>query len=156
MAGSYYSDSTELFLDAQRLVELTDSAAAPGVVNQTVIDRASRKAERLINMKLRGRYIVPFAQGQVPDEIAELHADLTRYFLFAYRDSMNIPAAVAEEFKMATADLDDYADANGGLMLDAPLRAATDATPGGGGGAISTSATDPALPPRIFGREGLT
>jgi phage gp36-like protein len=151
VAGSYYSDDADLFIDPSRLVELTDSVNAPGAPGQGVVDRAGIKAQRLIDQKLRGKYVVPFDPGAVPPEIAELHQEIKRYFVFAYRDNLPIPDEVAESFKLAVADLVDYADANGGLMLDAPLRAAADGTVAGGGGAISSDPAQPVLPPRIFG-----
>ena len=158
MAGSYYSDDADLLLRRSRLIELTDNPNAQDQIDQDAIDLASRKAERWINAKLKGAYVVPFEQGNVPPEIAELHEKFKRYYLYAYSDAMTIPKEITDEMKAADAALDDYADAEGGLILDAPRRTALDGTAAGGGGAISSDPAAPALADRVFGlgRDRLT
>jgi phage gp36-like protein len=123
VAGSTYSTQPDLNLDADRLIELTDTSAAPGVLNQTVVDNTSLQAQSIIDARLGGTYLVPFdANSQaVPDAIRRLHAALWRYLLFEHRDALNIPPSEEDAYKQARSDLKDLAspDDGGEFLLGA-------------------------------------
>jgi phage gp36-like protein len=158
MAGSYYSDpTTDLDLSADRLIELTDTSAAPGVADQATIDRAGREAQRIIDSALVGVYVVPFPQGQVPLDITRLHADIHRYLLFKHRDVLSIPESVADEYKLARADLDDYSTPDGGKILIGASMAGSGTAPGSTVGAFSSDVDDTRPAARRFGsfKDGL-
>jgi phage gp36-like protein len=155
VAGSYYSDDDDLPIEAQRLVELTDSASGVNVVDQGVIDKASRDAQTKIDGRLRGKYVVPFPPDGVPPEIQLLHVDIKTYFIFRHRDMLAVPDGVRDDYKQAMADLDDYADADGGLILSAPLvQAPVDVASDAGPAHGASFPRDPLGEPNrvIFGR----
>jgi phage gp36-like protein len=151
VAGSYYSDDADLLIRQQRLVELTDNQSNLNAVDQAVLDRASVKAQVKIDGRLRGKYPVPFAQGSVPADITAIHEDLKLYYLFKYSDALTIPSAVVDDYKQALADLEDLADADGGLILDSAQTAARDGTAAGAGGAINIDPNCPGDPQLVFG-----
>lgn len=149
MSASYYSSQDDLNLDSQRLIELTEDESAVGVLVQSVLDNLSNDAQALIDGELYGEYLVPFVVDEVPVAIRYLHADIWRYLLFKRRDSLVIPASVAEDMKQARTDLRAFAERT--KLLPAPTAAASTA-PGIGYGSFSADVADHRPAERLFGR----
>jgi phage gp36-like protein len=101
MAGSAYSSESDLNLDADRLSELTDTAGAQGVPNQTVLEQTSLDAQDAVDDRLQGTYVVPFAPPNIPPAIRRLHAKIWKRMLFEHRDSMQVPATVEADYQKA-------------------------------------------------------
>ena len=94
-----YADEDDLNLDATRLVELTDSAAAPGVKDEALLTRLRVESEAIVNGILAGSGLLPFSSPP-PALITFCTAVIWKYRIFVHRDAMSIPAMVADDYKM--------------------------------------------------------
>lgn len=112
-----YSVQSDLNLSADRLVELTDSAEVPSVVDAAVLAREQARASATVDMYLRRLYVVPVA-APIPPELTMWEAAIWKYRLFRYRDSLQIPPDVAAEYKEAMAQLELVRERQ--LLLDVP------------------------------------
>jgi phage gp36-like protein/phage gpG-like protein len=136
-----YCDRDDLNLADERLVQLTDSNQAPGVINLTLVDKAIADA---------CDYIDGSFEWEIPDP-AQPHsrhrgrwsAWIARYYLFDRRDSMEMPDTVVRGYKEAKADLDKAASSPD-YELGAE-RADADTAPSPSGGALEENC-------RHFGR----
>lgn len=152
MAGSAYSSESDLNLDADRLIELTDNASAQGVKNQAVLDQTSFDAQDEVDDRLQGTYVVPFTVGNVPPAIRRLHAKVWKRMLFEHRDSLQVPATVEVDYQKALADLDDYASpGDGGRFLPGATRVGSAlGAPSAGSFSSDPDSNEPVR--RVFGR----
>src|SRR5690242_14965753 len=114
MAGSVYSSESDLNLDPERIVELTEIPSAIGIKDQATLDATSLEAQDDIDEVLAGVYVVPFQAGQVPKPIRRIHAARWRYLLHEHRDTLNIPQDERAKWDRASARLDDYGSPNDG------------------------------------------
>lgn len=151
MAGSAYSSESDLNLDADRLIELTDTSAAQGVKNQAVVDQASFDAQDAIDDRLLGTYVVPFT-GTIPPAIRRLHAKIWKRMLFEHRDAMQVPSTVEADYQKALADLDDYASpGDGGRIIPGAAQLSSRGTsPSTGSFSSDPDSMQPVA--RVFGR----
>lgn len=152
MAGSVYSSESDLNLDPNRIVELTEVPTAIGVKDQPTLDVTSLEAQDDVDDVLAGAYVVPFLVGQVPAQIRRIHAARWRYLLFFRRDTLSIPPEETAKWEAALRKLEDYARNEGGhVLLGAqPISAVTGPTPTGGSFSSDGCDTRPAR--RVFGR----
>lgn len=86
------------------LIQLTDDAAQPYMVNQANVDRAISDAGELIDSSLRGRYTLPLSP--VPGIINTLATDVAIYRLYARRVKLTPPPGVSERYTNAQKILD--------------------------------------------------
>lgn len=153
MAGSVYSADADLNLDAKRLIELTDSDAAPNALGQSVIDKAAEDAQDEIDEALAGVYPVPFTAGNVPASIMRIHVRLKRYHIFEHRDAINIPEQIAKAYDESLAKLADYATpGDGGRILLGVGRINSGTGPTSNVGSFSSDIDDTRSAARVFGR----
>jgi phage gp36-like protein len=152
MAGSAYSSESDLNLDADRLSELTDTAGAQGVPNQTVLEQTSLDAQDAVDDRLQGTYVVPFTPPNIPPAIRRLHAKIWKRMLFEHRDSMQVPATVEADYQKALLDLDDYASpGDGGRFLPgAAMLSSRGTSPSAGSYSSDPDSNEPVA--RVFGR----
>lgn len=154
MAGSVYSSEPDLNLDASRLIELTDSDAAPNVKDQALVDTLSLEAQDDVDEVLAGVYVVPFnnTTNPVPAPVRRIHAARWRYLLFQHRDALNIPDSVKEQWASEEEKLTDYGTPGDGgrILLGAQSISGAGADPKTGSFAADPDNTKPAT--RIFGR----
>ena len=137
-----YSQRADLNLSTERLVELTDSADAVGVVDEDLLDRLHVRATNKVNAAIYGKYTVD--PDDVSEILVELQASLWRYYLYAHREVMEVPGTVREDYQAALAQLEKYR--TGMEALDAGhTNAATDPVPTSG--SFSSDSDD-----RVFGR----
>jgi phage gp36-like protein len=150
MAGSTYSQRSRLNLSDDRLVELTDSTAAPGVIDDSVVDDTSLDAQAEIDDRLAPTYPVPF--DPVPSAIERIHSKIWKRTLFVRRDAMQVPPTVEADYQKALADLDDYATPGEGgrVLIDAQMRSARGGSPAAGSFSSDSESNEPAR--RVFGR----
>lgn len=152
MAGSAYSSESDLNLDANRLIELTDNSGTQGVKNQAVMDQTSLDAQDEVDDRLQGTYVVPFTPGNVPPAVRRLHAKIWKRMLFEHRDSMAVPATVEADYQKALTDLDDYASpGDGGRFLPgANVLSSRGTSPSAGSFSSDPDSNQPVA--RVFGR----
>jgi hypothetical protein len=154
VAGSVYSSEPDLNLDADRLIELTDTSAAPGVKNQALVDSLSLEAQDDVDEVLTGVWVVPFnnTDNPVPAPIRRIHAARWRYLLFQHRDALNIPDSVVAQWKSEEEKLADYGTPGDGgrILIGAQMVSGAGADPKMGSFAADPDNTKPAA--RIFGR----
>src|SRR5437762_948145 len=110
-----YAVRGDLELTNQRLVELTDSAEAPGVINWDKVDRALARAATKIETPLRGKYVIPL--NPVPDVARLWNVDIAKYLLYRNRETMEMPETVDDDYKRALAEIDRVANGNEGWQL---------------------------------------
>jgi phage gp36-like protein len=152
LAGSYYSSEADINLDDQRAIELTESAAALGQLNQSVLDQTSLDAQDEIDDRLGGTYAVPFPAGNVPPAIRRLHKKVWKRLLFERRDTLAVPPTVEADYQKALADLEDYATpGDGGRILVGAARVSA-ATGSSSAGSFSSDPDSIAPVARVFGR----
>jgi len=153
MAGSVYSSESDLNLDPQRLIELTELPTAIGVKDQPTMDATSLEAQDDVDEMLAGVYVVPFTVGSVPAPIRRIHASRWRYLLFERRDTLSIPADEVAKWKASEAKLEDYATpGDGGRILIGAARINAATGPLSNAGTFSSDVGDPNPAARIFGR----
>jgi phage gp36-like protein len=151
MAGSTYSDRSRLNLSEERLVELTDTPEAPGIVNDEVVEDTSLDAQAEIDDRLGPTYPVPFT-APIPGPIERIHSKIWKRMLFERRDSMQVPASVEADYQKALADLEDYATPGDGgrVLVGAQMHSARGSSPAAGSFSSDAESNEPAR--RVFGR----
>jgi phage gp36-like protein len=153
VAGSVYSSESDLNLDPNRIIELTELPSAIGQKDQATLDATSLEAQDDVDEMLAGVYVVPFTAGNVPGPIRRIHADRWRYLLFKRRDVMAIPDSVKDEWAAAEKKLEDYASpGDGGRVLLGAARVSSATGPAPTGGSFSSDVYDTRPARRIFGR----
>lgn len=100
-----YANSDDLNIDPQRLVELTDNADAPGVVDSALLARLELQSEAIVNAKLSGTVTVPFT-GTIPAIITFITASIWAYRIYRHREVMDIPSPIKDDYEMAMEMLD--------------------------------------------------
>ena len=152
MAGSIYSSVPDLNVDPTRLIELTDNASAPGVVDTSVTDSTSLDAQDVIDRRLEGTYVVPFTAGNVPPAIRRLHSKIWKRMLYERRDAMQVPKAVEDDYARALDDLEDYATPGDGGRFLLGAQQHSGAGQAASAGAFSSDPDDNNPVVRLFGR----
>ncbi|HLY95197.1 MAG TPA: DUF1320 domain-containing protein [Gaiellaceae bacterium] len=127
-----YAARADLNLDDVRLAELTDSANAQGVVDVTLVQKALDDATAWIEDMLRGKYLVPLVP--VPTVIRLACRDLARYFLYARRETMQMPDSILDDHMRAQKLVESIGREDSDVVLPCPrARADTSPSPSGGG-----------------------
>jgi phage gp36-like protein len=137
-----FSSESDLNLSVQRLIELTDSASAPNVKDDDVMDATHLRATTKVEAALYGRYSLD--EDDFPAILTQLEADLWRYYLYEHREVMEVPSTVSKAFDRAVEQLEKYRLGLEALPA-AHVSAATE--PGYAGGSFSADSDD-----RVFGR----
>lgn len=109
-----YAVEADLNLDATRLVELTDSAAAPNVKDAVLLARLETEAETIVNATIGGAVTLPFVT--VPPIITFITASIWCYRIYRHREVMDIPKTVQDDYDMAMAMLAKIVD--GTIKID--------------------------------------
>lgn len=100
-----YAQRSDLNISDERLVELTDSSAAPGIADDVLLAMLETQAETIINAKLAGTATVPFT-GTAPAIITFIAASIWAYRIYRHREVMTIPPPIEDDYKMAMEMLD--------------------------------------------------
>lgn len=137
-----YSQESDLNLSESRLIELTDSADAPGVKDATLMTRLQIRATNRIDAALYGKYVTPVVVP--PPILTIIEADIWRYYLYEHRETMNTPDTVTRDYEAAIKLLEDYRTGVDTLM--AP-HVQPSTGPDSTGGSLSADTAD-----RVFGR----
>lgn len=137
-----FSSTADLNLSEQRLIELTDSADAPGVLDETVVTAMHVRATAKVEAALYGKYSL--SADDFPEILTQLEADLWRYYLYQHREVMETPKSVVRAHDMACELLEKYRTGKEALAA-ARVNAATEPT--AALGSFSADSDD-----RVFGR----
>jgi hypothetical protein len=105
-----YAVEADLNLSNERLIELTDSAAVPGVIDAAVMARTETEAESIVNGLLSDIPGVPFV-GTPPTIITTITAWLWACRLYRHRETMDAPQSVKDDCAMAMEMLAKMAEA---------------------------------------------
>src|SRR4051812_17901105 len=119
-----YSQRIDLNMDERRLIELTDSDAAPGVPDEALITRLGVDADDVIDGFCAGMYVVPFGPA-VPPLIRLISRALRRMYLYEHRESIEMPVTVRDGGKWALDTLEKIATPDGGMVLVGAARLAS-------------------------------
>lgn len=100
-----YAQQSDLNIDAQRLIELTDNAGAPGVIDATLMATLEAQSETIVNAKLAGvavagGFVVPFP-GTAPAIITFITASIWAYRIYRHRPEIEMPPDIADDYKLA-------------------------------------------------------
>lgn len=137
-----FSVEADLNLSDERLIELTDSADAPGVKDQDVINMLHLRATSKVEAAVYGKYAL--SDDDFPPILTQLEADLWRYYLYEHREVMETPAKVQKAYDAAVMLLEKYRTGEEALAA-AHVSAATAPSPTGG--TFSSDSDN-----RVFGR----
>lgn len=102
-----YAVTADLNLSDQRLIELTDSAAVPGVLDEDVLDARLVEAKSMVDSLLAPAGMGPYADGDVPPIITVITAWIWAYRLYRHREVMEIPQSIKDDYAMALQWLKD-------------------------------------------------
>lgn len=94
-----YATQADLNIDATRLIELTDSAAAPGVIDTVLLARLETEAESILNALIAGNVTLPFTT--VPPIITFITAAIWARRLYRHREIMTLPSNLQDDYDMA-------------------------------------------------------
>lgn len=119
-----YAVEADLNLSDQRLIELTDSEAAPGVKDSALLARLETEAEGIVDAMIAGVVVLPFTA--VPPIIKSITAWIWAYRLYRHREVMDVPKSVADDYAMAMALLDKIAS-SGAIALGIPTQRVSNA-----------------------------
>jgi phage gp36-like protein len=138
-------DLVKTRLSEQMLIILTASKDAPGLIDETVVDRAGAEADALIDFHLRGRYPLPLPDP-VPPVLIGWWLDLVVAGLYKGRPESGVmPDSAISAEKTARLMLKDLRDGKGELYDR------TDAT---GPVVVEPSRVMASSSPKIFGGPG--
>lgn len=112
-----YAVEVDLNLSQTRLIELTDSDAAPGVKDTTLINQCEAEAERIVNAKISGSVTLPFVT--IPSIITSITAWIWAYRIYRHREIMEIPKPIVDDYNLALSLLDGIA-ATGNVSIGLP------------------------------------
>lgn len=116
---STWPDRDDLNIDPKRLVELTDSADARGVVDDDLVERLRMRAVGVVEGYCL-HYVRPFVDP--PGNVREWGLAIWRYLLYSRRaDTMTMPDSVGEDYKSAIRSLEMVAAEK--MNLDLPMEA---------------------------------
>ena len=100
-----YAQQSDLNIDANRLIELTDNAGAPGVIDNTLMATLEAQCETIVNTMLSGAaaaggFVVPFqALPNTPPLITLITAYLWAYRIYRHRPEITMPPDIADDYK---------------------------------------------------------
>jgi phage gp36-like protein len=110
-------DDIKLAIPIKTLVALSNDDPRATDISLSVIERAVRASEEMIDANLRGRYNLPLAT--VPTVITDACIALVRHWLYARRpEGSELPDAVVRTFNAAMKTLADIRD--GKLTIGVP------------------------------------
>lgn len=100
-----YAQQSDLNIDADRLVELTDKATAPGVIDNVLLATLETQSETIVDAKLAGAavaggFVVPFV-GTAPAIITFITASIWAYRLYRHRPEIATPQDIEDDYKLA-------------------------------------------------------
>lgn len=103
-----YAVQADLNLSTERLIELTDTAAAPGVIDTTLTGQLLTESQGIVDAYLAGSIPVPFADP-VPAIIRAITSWIWAYRIYRHREVMDIPKSVLDDYAMALSLLEKLA-----------------------------------------------
>lgn len=103
-----FSVEADLNLSAERIIELTDSSAAPGVKDSVLLAALQLRATTKVEAAIYGKYLIDSTIPGFPPILTQLEADLWRFYLYEHREVMEIPATVSKAYTAACALLERY------------------------------------------------
>lgn len=118
-----YAQQSDLNIDSQRIIELTDNASAPGVPDNALLATLEAQSEVIVNSMLAGaaaagRFTVPFPTlPSTPPVITLITAFIWGARIYRHREIMELPPQIAADEKMA---FDMIAQINAGELAIAP------------------------------------
>ncbi len=116
-----YAQRSDLNLDDKRLAELTDSAAAQGVIDYTLVDRALDDAAAYIDGILFARYVTPLQPippaVAVPRIVVLWNRDIARYYLYQRRETLQIPESIAGDHARAVKQIQSAGEGDSDIVL---------------------------------------
>ncbi len=115
-----YAETEDLNLSDQRLIELTDSAAAPGVLDQDILDRCLVESQAIVDAILAPAGVGNYADGSVPPLVVVCTSWIWAYRIHRHREAMEIPESIEKDYERALQMLADMAagiigDGDGGV-----------------------------------------
>lgn len=131
--GYPYAARVDLRFTEERLIELTDSTATPGVVDESAVTAALVDGAVIIDGKLFGKYVTPVVGPPSSGVLRLFNADVSRYLLYRRRETLQMPETVKTDYDRALRELDRIVDGDGDLLGAPRVGAETGPTPGGGG-----------------------
>lgn len=126
-----YAVQADLNLSETRLIELTDSADAPGEIDATVLAACLVEATAIADGILAPAGAGPYTSDDVPPLVTVCTAWIWAYRLYRHREVMEIPEAIKDDYKRAFELLKEMA---AGIIGD------------GDGGLTGTTASDSQVP----------
>lgn len=135
---SYYAQSANLNIDANRLIELTDTPTNVGVADMVLVERLGTETDALIDGLLFGKYITP-VPAPIPAILALIALDIWRFRVYSHRETMEVPGEIQREYDRSYSLLKDYAR---GDELLAAVRVQAPSDPITGGGSFSSDSDD--------------
>lgn len=112
-----YAVQADLNLDSQRLIELTDNAGAPGVIDTALLAQLEAEAEAIVDGFLGRKYVVPLS-GTIPKLITVITAAIWKHRVYRHRPEMDVPPTEQREYENAMQMLEDLR--KGEMFLNAP------------------------------------
>lgn len=110
-------DDIQQAMPAATLIQLSSDDPAATSIDLTVVERAVRSSEEMIDANLRGRYLLPL--DTVPTVINEICVTLVRQWLYARRpEGPDVPEVVTRTHAQALKDLASIRD--GKLTIGLP------------------------------------
>lgn len=94
-----YAVEADLNIDATRLIELTENAAALGVKDAALIAQLETESEGIINALIGGSVTLPFVS--VPPIIKFITAAFWARRIYRHREIMELPKNLADDYEMA-------------------------------------------------------
>lgn len=137
-----FATQADLNLSDARLVELTDSADAPGVADAWLIEALHLRATSKVEAALYGKYTLDPAD--FPPILTQLEADLWRFYLYQHREVLETPKSVQKAHDSACELLERY---RLGTEALAAARVQASSEPASTAGSFSADSDD-----RVFGR----
>jgi len=144
---SAYCAQADVNLDLTRLAELTDSAAAVGVIDSVVVESVLEDAARELDSYIEGQYVVPVT-GTIPNILRVWSAAIAAYRFYRRRAEMDCPAIVAREYERTIALVAKAGTVNG---VKIPIARANGVLPPLSSAATVTRSTSDTR--RNFGRD---
>ncbi len=97
-----YAETGDLNLSDQRLIELTDSAAATGTLDQDILDACLAESQAIVDGILAPAVTsLPYADGDVPPLVTVCTGWIWAYRLYRHREVMEIPEAIKADYERA-------------------------------------------------------
>lgn len=120
-----FANLSDLNLSDARLVELTDSADAPGIMDAGLVGALQLRATSKIEAALYGKYSLD--PDDFPPILTQIEADLWKFYLYQHRETMDTPSSVQKAYDAACALLEAYRT-GAELLAAGRVNAATEPT----------------------------